>query len=177
MGDVQEVDVPAHQTGFSPYQYRKKVEAYIRANENHIAIAKLKRNASLTESDLESLETMLFKSQEIESREQFEKVFGKDLSLKLFIRQLVGLDRNAAKQSFAQYLEGGNFSANQIRFVETIIDYLTQNGILDPGQLYESPFTDAHPDGLDGVFKDNDANQIVEIVRSFTETVVGAEAA
>jgi len=177
MGDVQEVDVPAHQTGFSPYQYRKKVEAYIRANENHIAIAKLKRNASLTESDLESLEIMLFESQEIESREQFEKVFGKNLSLKLFIRQLVGLDRNAAKQSFAQYLEGGNFSANQIRFVETIIDYLTQNGILDPGQLYESPFTEAHPDGLDGIFKDNDADQIVEIVRSFTETVVGAEAA
>jgi type I restriction enzyme R subunit len=171
MGDVQEVDIPTQQTGFSPYQYRKKVEAYIRANEDHIAIAKLKRNAPLTESDLESLETMLFKSPEIESREQFEKVFGKNLSLKLFIRQLVGLDRNAAKQSFARYLEGANFSANQIRFVENIIDYLTQNGIMDPGQLYEPPFTDAHPDGLDGVFKDDEANQIVEIVRSFNETV------
>ncbi|MFM7448012.1 MAG: type I restriction-modification enzyme R subunit C-terminal domain-containing protein, partial [Leptolyngbyaceae cyanobacterium] len=48
-----------NQTGFSPYQYRKKVEAYIRANQNHVAIAKLKRNTPLTESDLESLESML----------------------------------------------------------------------------------------------------------------------
>jgi type I restriction enzyme R subunit len=171
MGEVQEVDVPNQQTGFSPYQYRKKVEAYIRANENHVAIAKLKRNVPLTESDLESLDTMLFASSEIESREQFEKVFGKDLSLKLFIRKLIGLDRNAAKQAFSQYLESSNFGANQIRFIENVIDYLTQNGVMDPGQLYESPFTEAHPDGLDGIFGDDDADQIVTIVRSFNDSV------
>jgi type I restriction enzyme, R subunit len=171
LGALQEVDVPAQQTGFSPYQYRKKVEAYIRQHEDHVAIAKLKRNVPLTESDLESLEQMLFTAQEIESRDQFEQVFGKDRGLKLFIRQLVGLDRNAAKQSFARYLEGNNFSANQIRFVENIIDYLTQNGVMDPGLLYEPPFTDLHHQGLDGVFEDDDADRIVAIVRSFNKTV------
>ena len=171
MGEIQEVDVPNQQTGFSSYQYRKKVEAYIRANENHVAIAKLKRNVPLTDSDLESLETILFDSTEIESREQFEKVFGKGVSLKLFIRKLIGLDRNAAKQAFAQYLESSNFGANQIRFIENVIDHLTQNGVMDPGQLYESPFIEAHPDGLDGIFGNDDADQIVSIVRSFNETV------
>jgi type I restriction enzyme R subunit len=114
---------------------------------------------------------MLFDAQEIESRERFEEVYGKDVSLKLFIRKLVGLDRNAAKQAFATYLEGGNFSANQIRFVENIIDYLTQNGVMDPGLLYEPPFTDSHPDGLDGIFENDDADQIIALVRSFNETV------
>ncbi len=171
LGEVQEVDVPAHETGFSPYQYRKKVEAYIRNHEDHIAIAKLKRNAPLTQTDLECLEKMVFVAPEISSRNQFEQVFGKDLSLKLFIRKLVGLDRNAAKLAFAQYLESGNFSANQIRFVENIIDYLTQNGVMDPGLLYEPPFTDLHHQGLDGVFESDDADQIVLLVGSFNETV------
>jgi type I restriction enzyme R subunit len=170
LGEVREVNVHPQQTGFSPYQYRKKVEAYIRGNENHLAIAKLKRNAPLTESDLESLEQMLFGAQEIESRCRFEEVYGKDVSLKLFIRQLVGLDRNAAKQAFATYLEGGNFSANQIHFVENIIDYLTQNGVMDPGLLYEADFT-GHDDGLDRFFEDDDADQIISLVRSFNETV------
>ncbi len=44
--------IPIEQTGFSPYQYRKKVEAYIRANQNHVAIAKLRRNLPLTDTDL-----------------------------------------------------------------------------------------------------------------------------
>ena len=171
LGDVELVDVPIQQTGFSPYQYRKKVETYIRENQNHIAIYKLKRNVALTDGDLEQLEKMLFSAEEVESRDRFEQVFGKDLSLKLFIRQIVGLDRNAAKTAFAKYLEAGNFSANQIRFVENIIDYLTQNGVMNPGLLYESPFTDIHDEGLDGVFDDDEADEIVALVRSFNGTV------
>ncbi len=171
LGEVSEVDVPIYQTGFSPYQYRKKVEAYIREHEDHIAIYKLKRNVALTEGDLVELEEMLFSAEEIESRDRFEQVYGKDMSLRLFIRQIVGLDRNAAKAAFAKYLEAGNVSANQIRFVENIIDYLTQNGVMNPGLLYESPFTDAHSSGLDGVFNDDRADEIVRLVRSFNETV------
>ena len=171
MGVVREATVPTYQTGFSPYQYRKKVEAYIRAHEDHITIAKLKRNVPLTETDLTALEEMLFSAEEIESRDRFEEVFGKTKSLKRLIREIVGCDRNAAKQAFARYQEGTTLSANQIRFVETIIDYLTQNGIMDPGMLYESPFTDTHPEGLDGIFSDDDADNIVSIVRSFNTSV------
>jgi type I restriction enzyme, R subunit len=171
VGAVEEVTVPYHQTGFSPYQYRKKVEAYIREHQDFLVIGKLKRNVPLTESDLELLEQMLFSADEIESRDRFEEVYGHDISLKLFIRKIVGLDRNAAKQAFARYIEGNNFNANQIRFVENIIDYLTQNGVMDPGLLYESPFIDIHSEGLDGVFNDDEAEEIVSIVRSFNETV------
>jgi len=171
---VEEVSVPYHQTGFSPKQYKKKVEAYILEHQDFLVITKLKRNAPLTQGDLELLEQMLFSAEEIESRDRFEEVYGHNISLKLFIRKIVGLDRNAAKQAFSRYLEGNNFNANQIRFVETIIDYLTQNGVMDPGLLYESPFIDIHSEGLDGVFNDDQAEEIVSIVRSFNETV-GAE--
>ncbi|WP_246140409.1 type I restriction-modification enzyme R subunit C-terminal domain-containing protein [Euhalothece natronophila] len=171
MGAIEETEVPIQQTGFSPYQYKKKVEAYIKANEHHVAIAKLKRNIPLTETDLNSLEDMLFNAEEIESRERFEEVFGKQFSLTRLIREIVGLDRGAAKEAFARYLEQETFSANQIRFVETIIDYLTQNGVMDPGLLYEPPFQDFHYEGLDGVFAEEDADNIISIVRSFNETV------
>lgn len=171
LGDIDFVDVPVQQTGFSPYQYRKKVESFIREHEDHIAIYKLKRNVALTDGDLEQLEEMLYSAEEVESRDRFEQVYGKEMSLKLFIRKIVGLDRNAAKAAFAKYQEGGNFSANQIRFVENIIDYLTQNGVMNPGLLYESPFTDIHSSGLDGVFNDDEADEIVELVRSFNDTV------
>jgi type I restriction enzyme, R subunit len=171
LGEITEVDPPLHQTGFSPYQYRKKVETYIRANQDHITIAKLKRNLVLTDADLSELEKILFSSEEIESRERFEQVYGKETSLKLFIRQIVGLDRNAAKQAFSKYFKESNFTANQIRFVENIIDYLTQNGIMNPGLLYESPFTDLHSSGLDGVFNDDEADDIISLVQSFNETV------
>lgn len=165
---IDNPEVPLQQTGFSPYQYKKKVRAYIKANENHVAIAKLKRNLPLTPTDLESLEEMLFNSPEIEGKERFEEVYGQNVSLQRFIREIVGLDRNAAKQAFSKYLEQSQFSANQIRFVEEIIDQLTQKGIIDPGILYEPPFTDLHQEGLDGVFtQEADADNIITIISSF----------
>jgi type I restriction enzyme, R subunit len=167
--DLDEVSVPTHQTGFSPLQYRKKVETYIRENQNHVAIAKLKRNVPLTYSDVTALEKMLYGSLVIESREQFQQVYGA-VNIKTFIRKLVGLDRKAAKQAFNKYLQTQNFNANQIRFVEMIIDYLTQNGVMDPGKLYEAPFTNLHQDGLDGVFSnDNDIEGIIAIVTEFNK--------
>ena len=165
--DLEEVNVPTRH-GFSSHQYRKKVEAYIRDNQNHNAIAKLKRNELLSYGDAIALEKMVYGADIVESRELFQKNYG-NVNLKHFVREIVGLDRNAVKKAFSKYLKP-EFDSNQIRFVEMIIDYLTQNGVLDPGMLYEGQFADLHQDGLDGVFgNDNDIEGIIAIVGSFND--------
>jgi type I restriction enzyme R subunit len=170
--DISEVSVPIEQTGFSPHQYRKKVETYIRNHQDHVAIAKLRRNLPLTDTDLNALEAMLFTTEGLESKEKFTEAFkNQATNLKSFIRSLVGLDRAAAKTAFSQYLENTQFTANQIRFIEQIIDLLTQQGVMDPKLLYEPPFTELHHEGIDGLFNDDDADNIVAIVRSFNDSV------
>lgn len=42
-------------------------------------------------------------------------------------------------------------TANQIQFVNKVVDYLTQSGWMSAAQLYESPFTDSSPRGVEGV--------------------------
>jgi type I restriction enzyme, R subunit len=104
---------------------------------------------------------MLFTTDGLESREKFLNIYANTAqNLQSFIRTLVGLDRAAAKAAFSKYLENQQFNANQIRFVEQIIDLLTQQGVMNPRLLYEPPFTDFHRDGLDGVFSDDDADSL-----------------
>jgi len=140
------------------------VEQYIRTNENHVTIHKLKYNIPLTEQDLQELERFLFETGEAQNRELFEQAFGKQESLALFVRSLVGLDRKAAMDAFSKYLDANQFTASPIRFVEMIIDHLTQKGVMDPGLLYEQPFTGIHYEGLDGVFPGAAADEIVSIL-------------
>jgi type I restriction enzyme R subunit len=64
-------------------------------------------------------------------------------SFGLFIRSLVGLDRSAAKEAFGQFPDDQANNASQIEFVNLIIDDLSQNGIVNVGRFYESPFTDS----------------------------------
>ena len=164
-GEASEVGLKDFSTGINIAQYKRKVEGFIRANENHVAIAKLKHNKPLTPQDLGELERFVFESGEAESRERFTQVYGDEQPLAVFIRSLVGLDRNAAKEALGQFLDTNRYSSAQIRFVEMIIERLTQHGVMDPGLLYEPPFTSVHYEGLDGVFPGAGADALVDAIR------------
>lgn len=164
IGTSSEVALKDFSTGINLAQYKRKVEAYIRANENHIAIARLRLNKPLTPQDLQELERFVYESDVVEGRMRFEECYGSGVSLPAFIRSLVGLDRNAAKEAFGRFLDEGRYSSQQIRFVEMIIEQLTKTGSVEPGQLYEPPFTAVHFSGLDGAFSDSDADAIVDVL-------------
>jgi hypothetical protein len=51
------------------------------------------------------------------SREQFEESYGTDQPLGQLIREIDGLDSNAAKEAFADFLCLGTLSAVQITFI------------------------------------------------------------
>src|SRR5690606_22049615 len=121
IGEATEVDIPVVSSGVNIAQYRKRVESFIKSNEDHITIAKLKRGLALTPTDLNELERFVFDAQEVESKEKFEECFGTEKSLPLFIRSLVGLDRQAVQAAFSKYLQGTTYNEKQIRFIEMVI--------------------------------------------------------
>ena len=60
-----------------------------------------------------------------------------------FVREIVGLDMNAAKEAFSEYLDEPRLDSRQIYFVNQIIEYIVHNGMMkDLSVLQESPFTD-----------------------------------
>jgi type I restriction enzyme R subunit len=84
--------------------------------------------------------------------------------LGLFVRSLVGLERDAAKAAFAGFIESQNLTGNQIEFINLIVDHLTERGAMDPRRLYESPFTDLDDQGVSGVFAQVDVLKIVQVL-------------
>lgn len=137
-----------------------------------MVIAKLRFNRPLTPKDLSELERFVYESEVVGGRDQFVQGFGADRPLTLFIRSLVGLDRNAAKEAFGQFLDANRYSSQQIRFVKMIIERLTQNGVVEPAQLYEPPFKAVHHLGVDGAFADADAQRLVDVLNEFKKTAV-----
>lgn len=120
--------------------YKAKAEFYIRQHQDNIAIAKLKTNQPLTEMDVESLEQILWN--EVGSKDDYEKEYGHK-PLGEFVREIVGLDMNAAKEAFSEFLNDINLDSRQIYFVNQIVEYIVHNGMMkDLSVLQESPFTD-----------------------------------
>ncbi|SCY63085.1 DEAD/DEAH box helicase family protein [Butyrivibrio sp. INlla14] len=134
----QQIDQPVT-PGQHLENYKKKAEYYIRQNQNNIVIAKLKTNKPLTETDVKNLEEILWS--ELGTKEDYEASIG-DVPLGEFVRSIVGLDQNAAKEAFSEFQADANLDSRQIYFVNQIIEYIVQNGMMkDLSVLQEAPFT------------------------------------
>lgn len=120
--------------------YKAKAEFYIRQHQDNIVIAKLKTNQPLTSSDISTLEDILWN--EVGTKQDYEHEYGQK-PLGELVREIVGLDMNAAKEAFSEYLTSTSLDSRQIYFVNQIVEYIVHNGMMkDLSVLQESPFTD-----------------------------------
>jgi type I restriction enzyme R subunit len=163
LGDEATVDLPGFAAPDSFERFRAKARAFLREHETHVAVHKLRMNVALTRSDLDDLEAMLAASG-LGGAEDLQKAKAESQGLGLFVRSLVGLDRGAAKQSFAGFLEGKTLTANQIEFVNMVVDHLTEHGVMDKSLLYESPFTDRTPRGPDALFASAQVDELLAVL-------------
>ena len=103
-------------------------------------IAKLRGNVPLTGEDIKTLEDVLWG--EIGTKEEYEAQYGQK-PLGELVREIVGLDMNAAKEAFSEFLNDADLDARQIYFINQIVEYIVHNGLMkDLTVLQESPFTD-----------------------------------
>lgn len=142
-------------------RFRAKAKAYLHGHLDHITIRKLRLNKQLTAQDLDELDRML---QEVGEKGQVAKAASEASGLGLFVRSLVGLDQAAAKEALGELLTGSTASANQIDFLNMVVDHLTQHGAMDPSRLYESPFTDLSPRGPDELFQAAELDKLLEVL-------------
>jgi type I restriction enzyme R subunit len=154
-------------------KFRSKARAFLRARLDHVAIQKLRLNKPLTATDVAELERMLVEN-EVGEPAHIDQAKKEAHGLGLFVRSLVGLDRSAAKEALAAFLDGKRLGASQIEFVNLIVNHLTEHGLMDAGRLYESPFTDLTPQGPNGLFHTTQVDELVAVLAAVRATAVAA---
>ena len=94
--------------------------------------------------------------------------------LGLFVRSLVGLDHQAAKEAMTGFIADKTLSANQLEFINLVLEHLTAHGTVEPERMYESPFTDLAAQGPDGLFQPTDVDELVRSLDAVRATAVAA---
>ena len=173
MGGETHVVLPGFGEGTDYAKFRAKAQAFLRAHQDHIAIYKLRLNKALTAADLAELERMLVESG-VGAAEEIGRAKSESQGLGLFVRSLVGMDREAAKSALSGFLNGKTWSASQIEFVNLIVNHLTEHGVMEAARLYESPFTDLTPRGPDGLFSTAQVDALLAAIAAVRATAVAA---
>ena len=167
LGDSIEVEIPGTggAVGSAEFaQFRKKAQRFLSDHLANEIVTKVRGGEPLTASDMDELQRVLVAAG-IGDTDTFTQASERAGSFGLFIRSLVGLDRAAAKRAFNKFLDNKHYSPNQITFVNLVIDYLTEHGTIEPGRIYDSPFTAVAPEGPETIFSQDDVDEFFEIVR------------
>ena len=176
IGPGNEIDSTSLITNDEFRQFRLKTRTLLKQHQDNLTVQRLRRNQALTATDLEELERFLL-DQGVGSQAVIDKVKEDEKGLGIFIRHLIGLDRKAAKEVFAEFLTEGTYNSTQIQFVNEIINYLTQHGVMEPGLLYQPPFTDMAPEGPDQIFQTAELDKICNLMAFIRSRALFQEAA
>ena len=84
----------------------------------------------------------------------------------------MGLDINAAKLAFGDILINKTLHSQQIRFIDTIINFFVVNGGIDPAMLFEPPFTDIDSNGIAGLFDDETQIKLIQLIEKVNDNAV-----
>ena len=176
LGELRELDAAALLTRDEFQQFRLRAKDFLKAHEDHLTMQRLRRNQPLTPGDLDELQRFLL-SHGVGTEQAIQRAGEECNGFGLFIRSLVGLDRNAAKELFAAFLAEGTHTATQIRFINEILDELTSRGVMDPARLYDPPFSDLAPTGPEGLFSEAEVDNICHLLDMIKTRAMAAQAA
>ncbi|MCB0583423.1 MAG: hypothetical protein KDD10_29360, partial [Phaeodactylibacter sp.] len=180
LGDVttskEKVEFGPENEAISIAEYRRLVEERLRKMAStNLTLQKLKAGMELTDEEVERLAEMLSQQNPFITEELLQRVYdNKKAKFIQFIKHILGLEELATftdtvAQAFEAFIQEHNdYNALQIRFLEVLKSFILKKGTVEKKDLIQTPFNVFHPDGIRGLFRPKDIEEILEL----TEKVV-----
>jgi type I restriction enzyme R subunit len=152
--------------------YRQEVEKTLAPLFNQDPVLqKIRAGESISESELDQLNALVH-TQNAKINLYLLKEFYPDSAIGVdqLLRTIIGLDAQAVDGKFQTFVQQHHINLNSLqqRFLALLKSEICRKGQIKIDQLYAQPFISLHQDGIDGLFKDEQAQLIADFVVGFT---------
>lgn len=132
-------------------------------------LQKIHKGEPIAETELQTLTSTILTSHPGVNLEVLNEFYGRTASeLQLTVRELIGLDVQAIEQHFTSFLHTHpSLTAQQVRFMNLLKNYIAQHGSIVIEKLYDAPFSSISHEGIDGVFAPSDVSELVAVLKPF----------
>jgi len=154
-------------------KYRRKVEEFIRelVKSNPI-LQKIAQGDIVTDEEIEELANILKEHYPHVTEYILREVYdNRSAHFIQFIKHILGIEEIATftetvSIAFDDFLrKHNNYGEKQIQFILTLKIFVLQRGVVRKKDLISAPFTQLHPEGIRGVFRPRDIDEILELTQ------------
>ena len=149
--------------------YRQQVEDVLtRHFQSDPTLQKIRRGEPVQAEELGRLTSLVLTQHPDVDLNILKEFYDAAAPLDVILRSIVGLDPEAVRKRFVSFIQRHpSLTAKQTRFLGLLQNHLSRFGAIEVDRLYEDPFTAVDAEGLDGVFHETEADELVKIIRSF----------
>lgn len=134
-------------------------------------LQKIHRGEAVQESELRTLTSTILTSHPGVNLETLNEFYGRKAGeLHITIQELIGLDSTAIEEHFKSFLHAHpDLTAQQVKFMNLLKNYIGQHGTIAIESLYDAPFTHISHEGIDGVFGPESTEELVTLLKPFVK--------
>jgi type I restriction enzyme, R subunit len=173
-GGVQELERELKIAGASEAMiYRRRLKGIldqmVAANPT---LQKIRKGEAIAEAELKTLASTILTSHPGVSLEVLNEFYGRTADqLHITLREIIGLDAQAVEAHFMAFLHSHpTLTAQQVRFMNLLKNYIAQHGSILIDTLYDAPFTSVSYQGIDGVFTAADVGELIAVLKPFLKS-------
>ncbi len=150
--------------------YRERVEACVRAlvAENPV-LQRIRDGSPVTEAEIATLADFLRERDPYVTEDLLRKVYDhRKARFAQFMRHILGVEplvpwSEHVTGAFDAFIaEHSDLTTLQIRFLQTLRTFILQTGGVSRPDLIKEPFTQIHPNGIRGVFRPQEVEEILD---------------
>ncbi len=149
--------------------YERQVEDVLtKLIDSSPALKKIRQGHPVTEADLASLTSLVLTQNPDINLDLLREFYNETaLPLDFIIRSLVGMEPDVVNSRFEYFAARHPLSAKQTRFMGLLQNHIARFGSVELERLYDDPFTLVDSDGLEGVFGEEEADELIQIIETF----------
>lgn len=149
--------------------YRRQVEEVLtRHFDRDPVLKKIRRAEPVTEAELAKLTSLVLIQNPDVKLDVLREFYDTAAPLDAILRSIVGMEPEAVRERFQTFVQKHpKLTAKQTRFLSLLENHITKYGSVEVERLYEDPFTVVDADGIDGVFPEVEADELIKIIDTF----------
>jgi type I restriction enzyme, R subunit len=161
---------PRHES-VSIARYREMVEALVlELTRTNPILQRIKTGAEITPDEADQLAELLHKVHPHVTENLLRMVYqNRKARFIEFIRHILGIEILASfpdtvSQAFDQFIaEHTNLNSRQLEFLRLLKEFIIEREKVEKRDLIQSPFTIIHPQGIRGVFRPSEIDEILKL--------------